>query len=215
MQERRGALGGPMTPRHLAALLLAFALAPFAGCLDGADASEGASTAPAPEAEGDAPATTRQANTAATPARAAPGAPTVVMFETDGQTGLVAYVCAYTPVAGQCLGGSSPVHDHEAIFPAPRVDGTLEAVDLVLTWDARTPLGESLTLGLAVALDGETEWIVAAGASPLRLDETLLGIPPEAEVSVYVWTECDGALAVFVCATDPQPFRIEGTFTYA
>lgn len=134
----------------------------------------------------------------------------LVEVRESGQTGVAAFVCVYTPVVGDCEGAYAPVVESETWF-SQDLDGTLRTVDLTMTWDATTPIGEELTLGLAVRRGDDWRWILVSGASPLRLHKTDLAIPPDAEVGIYVWTPCEGGVLVFTCTTDPQPFEIRGT----
>lgn len=205
-------------PRTWLALLAPVALL-LSGCVASAtqDAPDDPLAADGASADADgarSAASTDSSRSAATPAAEDAAASAAVPVELEGETGLAAFVCVWAVVVSDCEGGLVPVTSVKTWFPQD-LDGALQGVDLTMTWDAATPVGEELLLGLAIQRGDKTEWLVESGPSPVRFERSQLDVDAETKVSIYVWTPCEGELVVWTCATDPQPFRIEGTLLVA
>lgn len=122
---------------------------------------------------------------------------------------------------GSCMGagfGDDSFH----ILDEPGV----RSLDLVLSWEAETPLTSSLTFSAFVVKpcgDRCYEWVDkpsadAEGASPLAL--TLAGIDLAADeavaIAVSTGSECAFVVLVYGCASaSEQPFRVDGILRVA
>lgn len=191
---------------RMRSLALVALLALAAGCVSSEAPVESASAPDAPLAE------------AATP--------TAIPVDFAGATGAVAFVCVPIDCVGggaadgfvyacallTCAGSPAPVTEGANGFE-PEYEGVLDAVDLTLEWSAATPASETLTLGFGYEKEGGIEYFTETGTSPLVLKKSDLGIEPGTNVVVYAWTPCEGAVAVWLCETEPQDFTIQGTLT--
>lgn len=135
---------------------------------------------------------------------------TLVPFTAEGNTYNGVFACA----AVTCQGSDLPTSGSGETWFEPKLDGKLVGADLTLTWTAATPLTEELLLGIAYEKDdGEMDWIVATGPSPLVLSESGLDLPAETVKFVYVNPyKCQGGpVPVIACYGVEQAFTIEGT----
>lgn len=93
-----------------------------------------------------------------------------------------------------------------------RPEGTVQAADLELSWEAENPLMEELGITLAWACGGnscQTEW--ASGTSPVEL--TVDGIDEEGKLYMLVWTPSPGTEEAYLDYATPQDVEVAGTFT--
>lgn len=130
-------------------------------------------------------------------------------IDVDRQTGFGTGAGVCTP-AGQV--GVNACSGSDLLLEATP-DGTVEAADLDLVWEAENPLMEELGMTLAWDCnegDGcRTEW--ASGTSPVEL--TVDGIGEEGKLFVLVWTPSPGTEQVYLDYKTSQEVEVTGTFT--
>lgn len=134
-------------------------------------------------------------------------AATVTPVSKDGATPTGGSVCSVaTPCQGQYFTGG------EGSFELGFV-GTLDAVDIVATWEAESPATEDMMIGIGVERDGEWTYEVESGPSPLTFTRDGLDIPAGSSVWLYMNAHKCTPTPVAPCVSTAQPFHLEGTFS--
>ncbi len=132
---------------------------------------------------------------------------TTIPFDGEGSFPLGVGVCT---VAGEVSVNACSASN---VLLERQPAGTVQAVDLEVTWDAGTPLMEELGVTFAWACEDqagcETEW--ATGSSPLGL--SVEGVEAPGSVYVLVWTPSHGISEAYVDYSTPQDVAVSGTFT--
>lgn len=187
--------------------LLVAALVLTAGCLGGTPQGDEEPAAPAGGEEAEPG---EDAPQAASPSPA----PAPVNRSVDWEGTLATTVCAPNGPDG-CSGyttGGERFHELD-------LDGGFEAASLTLTWDARTPLVEELSISVTnVSSCGDgcrllLHVATAEGPSPLTLDVDDLGLPANATVALTVDVPRQTPSPVYAIVSHPQPFHVRGTVT--
>lgn len=124
-------------------------------------------------------------------------------YSFDGSFGPEVWAC---PVI--TCEGFDPASDRWAALD---IAGNLTAINLTMTWDATSPLMETLRFGISWGENGE-DYEYVEGTSPLLLE--LTGIDITSDHKPYIWTWVVPPTPVeLVYLSTPTDFHIEGELT--
>lgn len=113
------------------------------------------------------------------------------------------------------MGSSIQLNDQGPRTYEVPADGTIQAANLTMSWDALTPVMEDLVLALAWDCEGETgcEAEALGGTSPLELH--VGDLDEDNEVYVLALVPHQGNEQASLRLSHAQDFQIDGTFTEA
>ncbi|HVM45845.1 MAG TPA: hypothetical protein VM582_07915 [Candidatus Thermoplasmatota archaeon] len=190
--------------RRLLALL---ALLPLAGCVGDTGA---ATQAPA---SSETPPTVEPA----TPAAPGASAEVVVPLAFDGRIGTVGMACVQGPVA-RCAGVPVAGGENDLVLEGQR--GRIAGGEVVIAWEASSPLTRELSAGFMLMAGGDAcesvELGGARGSSPLvlQVSPAARGLCVDELVHLWVAGTAWGTQGPLYYQVDlEQAFRVDGSFT--
>ncbi len=202
---------------RLPALILALAMLPLAGCIGGEDAP--VETASTGDASAQAAAPNANAVAASPPPAVANGGPAtaeprITPVNWDGSTG-TGFCAPAGPssCSGTSMGGNR--------FTLIQVSGNMTG-EVTLTWDATTPLAQTLDFAVMVATacgsscyssEGADGWALASGESPLVISFDFTS--DEGKVLAFSVRQpmLPTPSPVYGYVSIDQPFHVEGIVT--
>lgn len=144
-------------------------------------------------------------NTAATtPDAALAASATSSPFAFDGNIAPAVTVCPLVTCA-------QPAPTGDRVAPLDHA-GNITAVLLTMTWDATAPSTSALRLGISWGEQGDMDYEMVEGASPLVLDLKGLDIAKGVDAYVWVWMPTPVPMGIATVST-PQDFHVEGNVT--